>query len=106
MELLKENAMKVRISKQKARKLFAEGDKPIYLCPVKMHPAGPFSPACLIFGEEYLQKAAWYKDSSDLWKGTLEKTAWDLMYNNFAYYNLSSCTHEVGRYAAYYVDVP
>ena len=89
--------MLIRITKAIARKLFAEG-KPISLCPCNMYPGGPWNMACLIGGKEWLEKAEGYKSHPDLWKGTVEKTAWDLMYNNWAYYN-SEC-----RYAHYYVE--
>ncbi len=89
-----------RISKAQARKLFA-ADRPIYLCPHKMRPDGPFSCACLILGKSYLENAEMYRNDPQLWKGTLEKTAWDLMYNNWCFYN---ATYETGYYAAYYVE--
>jgi len=93
----------IRISKQKARKLFAEGTTPLYICPVKLRPGLPFNSASLIFGKEYLEKAEGYRDHP-LCSGTLEKTAWDLMYRQYEFYNLSSCTNEIGRYAAYYIQ--
>lgn len=89
-----------RISKSAAKKLFNEG-KGVYLCPCKMMPGTPFNMAALIYGKEYLEKAEMYRNSPDLWKGTLEATAWDLMYNNWSFYNTS---YETGYYAAYYVE--
>ena len=90
-----------RITIQEAKKRFAE-DKPIYLCPCKMNPAGPWGQACLILGKQYLENAEWYqKHPSPLWKGTLAATAWDLMYNNWAFYNTN---YEMGYYAHYYIQ--
>jgi hypothetical protein len=97
----------VRISKREAQKRFNAGTMPVYLCPCKLRPGFPWNVACLIFGKEYLEDAERYAprpdgtDGSILWKGTLEKTAWDLLYNNWAYYN---ATYETGYYAHYYVQ--
>lgn len=90
-----------RISKAAARKLFNEG-KGVYLCPHKMRPDTPFSEAILVFSKEWLDRAEMYRDNPKLWCGTLEKTAWNLMYNNWSFYNSS---YETGYYAAYYVEV-
>lgn len=94
-----------RITIHQAKKLFADGTSIIIVCPCKFHPAGPFSMGCRISGKEYLENAEWYSPEkgkeSDLWKGTLEKTAWDLMYNNWAFYNTS---FETGYYAHYYIE--
>jgi len=105
-----------RITKKHAKKLFSEG-KPIYLCPSKMNPnAYLFSPACLVFFTDDLKQSAlryksYAEDTSDsyypkqyahLWLGSIEETAWDLMYNNWSYYNTS---YETGYYAHYYIEV-
>jgi len=90
----------IRISKARAKKLFAT-DKPVFLCPVKMYPDGPFSGSCLILGKEYLEQAERYRNHPDLWKGTIEETAWDLMYNNWIFYNAS---YDTGYYPAYYIE--
>lgn len=106
-----------RITKREAFKLFTTTDRCIVLCPCKFHPGGPFSMGCTVAGKEYLEKADLYaprphtivKDGEltnvvapgVLWKGTREKTAWDLMYNNWVYYNVNN---EAGRYACYYVE--
>lgn len=94
-----------RITKKEAQTLFAQG-KPVYLNPCKFMPSTPFNQACLILGKEYLDKAAEYGPkgtfpNEKLWKGTVEQTAWDLMYNNWAFYN---ATYETGYYAHYYVE--
>lgn len=93
--------MFTRITKAQARKLFAKGDKIIYLCPCKMLPDTPFNMAAGVSGKEWLEKAAGYRTHPDLWKGTVEATAWDLMYNSWSFYNAS---HECGGYAHYYVE--
>lgn len=94
-----------RISKRHAKKLFADGTSCIIVCPCKMKPEGPFSPGCLLSGKDYLENAEWYSPEkgreSGIWKGTLEETAWHLMYNNWLYYNSS---WETGYYAHYYVE--
>lgn len=92
-----------RITKREARKLFAGGTSIIILCPHKMIPNGPFSMGCRISGKEYLDKAEEYRSRPDLlmWKGNLLDTAWDLMYNNWSFYNSS---YETGYYPAYYVE--
>ncbi len=94
--------MFIRITKAEARKLFAQGDKVIYLCPCKMRPGFPFNMALGVTGKEYLENAERNKEGSDLWKGTLEETAWDLMYNNWYFYNCLD--NETGYYAHYYVE--
>ena len=88
----------IRISKREAQKCFA-ADQPIYLCPRKFVPCTPWHVECLILGKEYLEKAEGYRNHPTLWKGTIEATAWALMYNNWAYYNAS---WEAGYYAHYY----
>lgn len=92
-----------RISKAEAVKLFLKGDHPIFLCPCKFRPEGPFSMAAMIAGREYLEKAKGYEKHKDspVWKGTVEKTAWELMYDNWKFYN---ATYETGYYAHYYVQ--
>jgi hypothetical protein len=89
-----------KITKAAAKKRFA-ANQPVYLCPCKMRPGGPFNSACLIFGKEYLEQAEGYRNNDILWKGNLEATAWNLMYNNWAFYNTS---YETGYYAAYYIE--
>ncbi|HEY6565143.1 MAG TPA: hypothetical protein VIY86_11635 [Pirellulaceae bacterium] len=89
-----------RITKAAARKLFNAG-KPIYLCPHKMRPGFPWNMAALIFSKGWLEKATVYEKHPDLWKGSVEETAWDLMYNNWMFYNSN---YEMGYYPAYYVE--
>jgi hypothetical protein len=90
-----------RISKSQAFKLFCEG-KPFIVCPCKCHPYAPWNMGypCRN-GLEHIEDAKRYKEGDPLWKGTLEKTAWALMYNNWAFYNTN---YEVGYYAHYYVE--
>lgn len=93
-----------RITKREAFKLFTTTDTLVYFCPCKMWPEGPWSSACPISGKEYLEDARAYEQydqQSPCWKGTVEQTAWDLAYNNWAFYN--TC-HEMGYYAHYYVQ--
>lgn len=89
-----------RITKAEARKLFAQG-KPVTLCPCKLYPGGPWSIGCRVFGKEWIERADRLYRESDLWKGTAEATGWDLMYNEWKYYNAS---YETGYYAHYYVE--
>lgn len=90
-----------RVSKAQARKLFNAGDKPVILCPCRMHPGRAFSMGCTVFGREWLERAERYRYHPALWEGTVEATAWGLMYREWAYYNATS---ETGRYAHYYVE--
>ena len=89
-----------KVTKSQAKKLFNQGS-PIYLCPNKMYPSGSFNMACLVFGKEYLEAAERYRTNPTLWEGTLEETAWGLMYRNWVYYN---ATYETGYYASYYIE--
>lgn len=89
-----------RITKRQAKKLFSEG-KMIVLCPCKIWPEGPFSMACRISGTEYIREAHMSVNHPDLYKGSIEETAWCLMYNNWQFYNSS---YEMGYYPHYYVD--
>ena len=93
--------MLTRISKATAKKRFAKSE-PILLCPCKFRPEGPFSMACLIVGREYLERAEGYCGHPTLWEGTVEETAWGLMYRNWAHFNLNGA--ETGRYAHYFVE--
>jgi hypothetical protein len=96
-----------RITKAQARKLFNEG-KPLTLCPCKVLPGGEWPQQSNISEKgiaELKEKAAWYSPdgispSTILWKGDINKTAWDLMYNEWAFYNTNS---EQGQYAHYYI---
>ena len=89
-----------RITKQKAQKLFAEG-KPIILCPNKLRAGGPWHPECTVTLEHYLPMVQYYQETnSTLWKGTPAATAWELMYNNWNFYNTGN---GMGDYAHYYI---
>jgi hypothetical protein len=90
-----------RISKSEAKRMFTTTDKAVYFCPCKMHPYRPWNQAVPLFGKEYLERAAGYRDNPELWEGSVEETAWSLAYNNWAFYNTS---HETGYYAHYYID--
>lgn len=89
--------MLTRITKAEARKRFA-ANQALYVCPVKLHPFPPLSSAALVFGANYEPCEV---DNS--WKGEEPYTisAWDVMYNNWAYYNAS---WEAGYYASYWVE--
>lgn len=104
-----------RITKRQAKQLFADG-KLIYLCPAKLRPGFPFNNACPVTMTDDLKHSAlryrdyainqdidnYSKQYAHLWKGDIVSTAWDLMYNNWSYYNTS---YETGYYAHYYVEV-
>lgn len=106
-----------RISKREAQRLFALGDTAIFLCPCKLRPGFPWNVAAHVFGREYLEDAkrylprensgtingeiCWQAAQAGILKMDINKIAWDLMYNSFAYYNLTS---ETGRYAHYYIE--
>ena len=93
-----------RITKQAAYKLFAAG-KPIILCPCKMRPvsywyvAPTMEPYHWLENAEYYNPETSYGGANAVWKGSLEKTAWDLAYNAWANYNTNN---EMGYYAHYY----
>jgi hypothetical protein len=91
----------VRITKREAKKRFAQ-DLPVILCPCKLRAGPPWHPQCEVRGGEYLLRAESYRDHPDLWDGTLEETAWSLMYHNWKFHN-TSC--EMGYYAHYYVEI-
>jgi hypothetical protein len=89
-----------RITKQEAYKRFCDGDI-IVLSPCKFIPDGSFSMGCRISGKEWLEHCAKYENHCTLWEGTLYKTAWSRMMDNWKYYNAS---YETGYYAHYYID--
>jgi hypothetical protein len=90
-----------RITCAKAKKLFFSG-KPFHICPVKLRPGKPWNPECLILsGAEYMDNAIRYKNNPVLWKGSVEKTAWNMFINQWSFYNTS---YEQGYYPAYYVE--
>ena len=89
-----------RITKHQAKKLFAEG-KEIILCPAKLMAGGMWHPECTVTLDRYVEDARRYESyPSQLWKGDIASTAWDLMYNSWAFYN--TC-YEAGYYAHYYI---
>lgn len=91
-----------RISKRQARELFAT-NQPFYICPVKLHPYPPFSSASLIFRNEYSASGE-NPSTGNIFEDFYNSTyipAWDVMYNNWAYYNTS---WETGYYASYWVE--
>lgn len=98
---LRDHKMKFKkISCTEAKKLFLE-NKPFYACPHKLRPSSSFNIAALVFGLEYKQRAERYKVHGDIWKGTIEKTAWNLFAKAWKHYNGS---YEGGYYPAYYVE--
>jgi hypothetical protein len=80
-----------RISKHVAYIRFT-WDKSIILCPVKLSPGSPFTPHIEL-----------HKQSFDQWRehGGDDKTSFDMMINNFCYYNCQF--NETGYYSAFYV---
>jgi len=89
----------IRITKRKAKACFAK-DEAIFLCPCKMAPGSLWNVEVWIQGQPYLDKAETYRGDPALWKGTLEETAWSLMYSIWEYHNVS---WETGYYAHYYI---
>lgn len=89
-----------RITIHEAKRRFNRGE-PVVFCPCNLRPGYPWSPHCAIHPAEWLEEAAGYVNNHILWKGSVQATAWDLAYSNWAYYNAS---HEAGYYAAYYVE--
>lgn len=89
-----------KISQTQAKRIWLSG-KPIYICPSNISPSMPFNVAALTFAKEWLEKADLHGKSSKLWKGSREETAWQLMLNNWKYYNAS---YEAGYYPHFYVD--
>lgn len=92
-----------KITKAEAKKVFASGGV-VYFCPCKMRPDGPFSQACPIYPEEWIERAEIHEKykPEPFWKGTVVKTAWELVYNSWSYHNTS---WEAGYYPAYYVAI-
>lgn len=91
----------VRLTIQRAKERWAAGDA-ITLVPCKCSPESPCGFAVTIDPAAYMEKAKAYRDSK-LWAGSVEKTAWRLMYNNWSHYNTGP---EVGNYAHYYIAKP
>lgn len=91
-----------RITKRQAQKAFSNGQI-VYFCPCKMRPGFPWNLACPIHPKEHIAKAEYYADNHNpqLWKGSIEKTAWALAYNAWAFYNTN---YEMGYYAHYYLE--
>jgi hypothetical protein len=69
-----------RVSKAKARQLFAAG-QPVTFCPVLLHPFGTWTPSITRAGDPEIN--------------------FDTYLQQFAWYN---CTQETGKYTAYYVQ--
>ena len=89
-----------RISIKEAKRRFCLSI-PFNICPHKLRPGFPF--ACditIMSGKEWLFRAIDYKEHNPVfYTGTPEKIAWNLMYDNWAYYNTS---WETGYYAWFY----
>ena len=75
-----------RITIREAKQRFYNG-QPIYLCPCKMRPGGPWNMAALVVWSE--------ADRNSL-------MAWPRMLANWKFYNAS---YETGYYPHYYVEV-
>jgi len=102
-----------RITRKQAKQLLFE-NKTIYLIACNLRPGSPYNfeyPMTLT--DDLINDAKRYKhyddeknnnyyarQYSDLWKGSIEATVWDLMYSNWSYYNTNS---ECGYYAHYYI---
>jgi hypothetical protein len=94
-----------RITKRQAIQRFNR-DLPIILCPHKMTPSGLWDQGYHLGSvviQEWRERASWYaqgRTDSPCWKGDINRTAWDLMYSNWAY---CSASYETGYYAHYYI---
>lgn len=100
--LPKQNRVRwVRLTIQRAKERWANGDA-ITLVPCKCSPESPWGLAITIDPACFMGKARAYRDSS-LWAGSVEETAWRLMYAHWMYYNTGP---EVGNYAHYYIAKP
>ena len=94
-----------RISKARARKLYAAGEA-VYICPVKLNPENMYQPAamiryyptdsniCMKSGAVSVRNYA--AKNGDSGEGERE---FDLTVNAFEFYN---CDYERGYYAAFY----
>lgn len=94
--------MYTRITKKQAKQRFNEG-KEFYIIPCKMRINTHWHSEILVnlnIIAKYKDYASWYTDHPTLWKGDLNSTAWDLMYNNWRFY---STNYEMGYYAHYYI---
>lgn len=110
---MKDKYRKLR-NMREAKKLWANGET-IYLLGCNLLPGMMWHP-CPVKMKDYVGSALRFKALHDevksgsssyyarqyahLWSGTLEETTWNLMYNNWKYYNTS---YEEGYYAHYYV---
>ena len=88
----------------------------IYLCPSNMRVGTMWHIECPVqMTDDYINNAMSYKMYSEnqdkssyakqyahLWKGSIESTTWDIMYNNWAFYNTNN---EMGYYAHYYIMI-
>lgn len=95
------------ITKAAAIKRFNEGQS-IVLCPSRLLPGGEWNPQFTLGPAsitEWKEKAANYGPDSTLWKGDVNKTAWELFYNNWAYYNTDEGKPGgMGKTAKYYIE--
>ncbi len=89
-----------RITLKRAKENWAAG-LPITLIPCKCHPGSQWGIAYTIYPEPWVERAKAYREHPTLWKGTVEKTSWALMYTNWAHYNAGP---ELGSYAHYYMQ--
>ena len=96
-----------RITKREAFKRFC-AEKPFWLCPCKLRFGFPWYPEYLLSVSSIkawkdsarLYRPGYFHCNSELWKGTVNATAWYLMYRNWVYCNAN---WETGYYAHYYI---
>lgn len=92
----------VRISMQRAKERWAEG-KSIIMVPCKCSPGSIFDQITVVFPDSWMHRAEEHGPLSLLWAGSVEKTAWNLMYN---LWQSRSASYTMGYYAHYYIAKP
>ena len=78
-----------KINQKKAKKLWFAG-RPIWLCPCNIKQP---TPAHLVTFSHWKESAEWAEGDESLWKGSVEETAWHLMYEHWKVYNGSQAPH-------------
>lgn len=87
-----------RITKREAFARFRD-NLPLVLCPRKMRPGYPFAMHSSVTPADWTERlftSIPYRNDPE----GVARHAWEVMYNEWAYYNAS---YETGYYAAYYV---
>ncbi len=92
----------VQLTRERAKERWFSGDA-ITLIPCKCSPTGPSGLAVEVYPEGFMVEARSYGRHSPLWKGSVEETAWYLMYQEWAY---SSTGFDLGAHANFYIAKP